>query len=442
MKNILAFIFSTVTLVLAADNYQTSFNSSLKDGKLQVADSILKEWSHATPDDPELFAARFNLLLNRAHSSKMVLSDEAAPKGDQLVLADTTGNPAGYLYNEVAWQDSLVDCAFAEIDRGIAAFPDRIDFRLGKATAASLAGRWNTVIDAIDALLDHDAENGGHWLENGNIAQANADTILPGSVFERLRDLYRSDSPAVIESALPMIDKASKRFDNDVKILNLAGGMNFYVGNTDAALAYFEKAASIAPDDALPLTNIGYIYYQQGDSAKALEIYRSIETGNYDENSRDIARQIIAEITSPVQSMPEYAYFFRYLPQIAGQVESPANFLDVEMINTHIPAYNKMRSPFADTNIKADDIPQQDGEPKIVVWTFPMPQQIPMCRYIAFVAEAKGGCKMLTLEKSLEDYWVIGTMTDSGSHSNFGDIPYPDNAAAFVKALRKKNLLK
>lgn len=410
MKKLLAFGFLTVTLALAADNYQISFNACLSDGKLQAADSILDEWSRATPTDPELFPARFNLLLNRATS-------------------DATG------------RDSFVDCAFAEIDRGIAVYPDRIDFRLCKAEAASVEGRWSAVIEAVDGMLDHDVENGGHWLGMGNTSLTNAATLLADAVFERLGDIYSSDSRTVVNSALSTADKAAKRFGNDVRILNMAANLNFGVANNDAALRYFEEAALIAPDDAIPLTNIGYIKYQQGDSVKALEIFRKIETGDYDEESRNIARQMIAQITTPVQNMPEYFYFFRYMPQIAEQVTSAASLLDIKMINSQIPASNKLRSPFADTDIKVDDIPQLDGEPKVVVWTFPMPKKIPMCRYIAFVADGKGKHKILTLEKSLENYWIVGTMKDT-EHSNFGDVPYPDDAAAFVEALRKKKLLK
>lgn len=410
MKKLLAFGFLTVTLALAADNYQISFNACLSDGKLQAADSILDEWSRATPTDPELFPARFNLLLNRATS-------------------------------DATRRDSLVDCAFAEIDRGISAYPDRIDFRLCKSEAASVEGRWSAVIEAVDGILDHDVENGGHWLGMGNTSLTNAATLLADAVFERLGDIYSSDSRTVVNSALSTADKAAKRFGNDVRILNMAGNLNFGVANNDAALRYFEEAALIAPDDAIPLTNIGYIKYQQGDSVKALEIFRKIETGDYDEESRNIARQMIAQITTPVQNMPEYFYFFRYMPQIAEQVTSAASLLDVKMINNQIPASNKLRSPFADTDIKVDDIPQLDGEPKVVVWTFPMPKKIPMCRYIAFVADGKGKHKILTLEKSLENYWIVGTMKDT-EHSNFGDVPYPDDAAAFVEALRKKKLLK
>lgn len=441
MKKLITLIFLAVTLSLTADNYLDSFNATLREGNQQLADSILQVWARATPDDPDLFAARFNLLFNRAHSEIMVLSSDSSQTDEELILTDSTGNPAGYMYSKEIWDDSLVNRAFEEIDRGIASSPNRIDFRLGKAAAATIASRWKVAVDAIDGLLEQDARNGGKWFNKGNVVQTNADTIIAEAVFERLGDIYNTESRAAVEYALPLADKAAERFSNDVRILNMAGGLNFGVGNNDAALKYFEKAARVAPDDAIPLTNIAYIHYQQGDTAKALEIYRRIEKGNYDEESRNFAKQAISEITAPVKDMEEYSYFFNYLPRIAAQAESPTDFLDVELINSRIPSYNKQRSPFTDSDIKAEEISLPEKDAKIVVWTFPMPKKMPLCRYVAFVPDGKGKCKTLTLEKSLGDVWIVGTITDTG-HTNFGEIPYPDNASAFVKALRKKNLLK
>lgn len=441
MKKLLFFIFLTVALALGAGNYQIMFDACMSDGNFEAADSLIKEWSRKAPDDPELFPARFNLLLNRAHSDMLVLSDKPAHGGEQLQLADSTGNSMAYLYSEVSWQDSLLDMAFVEIDRGISACPDRIDFRLGKAAAATMSARWETAVDALDGLLEHDAKNSGKWLGSGNAGQSGADTLLADAVFDRLSDIYRSDSRGAVEAALPLVAKAAKRFPADVRILNLAGGMNYGIGSDGTALAYFEEAARVAPDDALPLTNIGYILYQRGDSAGAIEIYRKIENGKYDDDSKNIARQMIAEITTPIQNMEEYFYFFRYLPQIAAQATSSADFLDVEMINSRIPAYNKLRSPFADSDIAAEEVLARDGGSNVVVWTFPMPSQMPMCRYMAFVPDGNGHCKVLTLEKSLEDYWIVGTMTND-VHSNFSGMPYPADAAAFVEGLRLRELVK
>lgn len=440
MKNILTFIFTAIALTLTAVDYNTSFNTSLTKGKLQTADSILTVWSAESPDDPELFPARFNMLLNRARSEMMVLSTEPAQKGEELVLADSTGRSAGYLRNETEWLDSLVDKAFDEIDRGIAAYPDRIDFYLGKAAAASITERWNITIETIDRLLDREKENGGHWLESGNKSVANADTILADAVFERIGEIYNTESRELIESALPLIDKAAQRFNHDIKIINIAGAIYYGLGNTKEAMKYFTEAMKITPDDAIPLTNIAYIHYQDGDTAKALEIYREIENGNYDEDSRKFASDMIAEITRPVEDMEKYFYFFRYLPHIAGNMEKPDDFMDIELVNSRIPSYNKIRSPFADADIKAEEITVEGKEKKVVVWTFPMPDEIPMCRFVAFVADDNGTCRVFTLEKSFENYWVVGTQ-DGDGHSNFGEIPLPDDAKAFVKALGKKKLL-
>ncbi|MGM9852369.1 MAG: tetratricopeptide repeat protein [Muribaculaceae bacterium] len=439
MKKLLTFVFLTVTLIVVAENYNTIFNANIRNHKLEAADSILKIWSNAEPNDPELYPARFNLLLNRAHDEIVVMSKEPGSKDESFTLTDSTGNKAGYIYSQSIWNDSLVSLALAEIDRGIADYPDRLDFWLGKAAAETTTERWDDAVKTLDGALDRDSVNGGKWFGSENMAQEGADSLLADAVYDRLSEIFGTESYAVIEAALPFTEKAVNYFGNDVRLINIAGGMCYGLGKEDSALSYFEEAARIAADDPIPLTNIAYLYYQQGDTTKALEVYRKIENGDYNEEYRNVAKQMISQITTPVQDMTEYYFFFQYLPEIASQVETPADFLDVEMINSTVPAYNKLRSPIADSDIKTEEFTEKDGT-KVVVWTFPMPKEIPMCRYIAFVSDGKGACKIYTLEKSFEDRWVVGSSSSKG-HSNFGDISYPDTPADFVKDLRKKKLL-
>lgn len=155
-------------------------------------------------------------------------------------------------------------------------------------------------------------------------------------------------------------------------------------------------------------------------------------------NGRAEAGTQVAEEKTPVEDIPEYFYFFRYLPLVASQTTDVADFLDVYRINSLIPDRVGLRSPFAEADIRADDMP---GEPRVVVWTFPMPERVPMCRYMVFLPDGDGHCKVLTLEKSFEDSWIVGTMTEE-SHTNFGGIKYPDDGAAFVKVLREAKLIK
>lgn len=159
------------------------------------------------------------------------------------------------------------------------------------------------------------------------------------------------------------------------------------------------------------------------------------------DNDNAISSEIlIPDTTDSTVVMDEYSYFFGYLPQIASQAPSPADFMDVKMMNSLVPMYNNLSSPFADTDITAEEIEVKGKDMKVVVWTFPMPTQMPMCLYMAFVADDKGGCRAYTLEKSIGT-WFVGAM-ENGSHANFGESKQPADAAGFVKILSKKKLLK
>ena len=447
MKKLLSLISLALTVTVAADNFNESFNAQLTEGNLKAADSILTVWNSKLPADPELFPARFNLLLSQAHDKRVMLSADSAQGEWQIALADTAGNEAGYMFGETTWNDSLVTQAFAIIDRGITAQPDRIDFRLGKAAAGTMTRRWAMTLEALDDMFDRNTENGGHWLGSGNVAVTDADTLLADAIFERMSEIFDARQPEILDYSLLLMSKSARYFSNDSRINNLAGAINFSLGDYAAALKYFERALQIKPDDAIPLTNIAYLSYQQGDTVKALELYRRIENGNYEEEFKQTAARMIADITAPVEDMEKYYYFFGYLPEIASMIQNPSDCLDVELINTRIPAFNKLRSPFADDDITVDEVAVDGMGHPVAVWTFPMPEKMPLCRFIAFVSDGKEACRIYTLEKSLplengtENYWVVGT-THEGSHSNFGDIPLPPDAKEFVKALQKKGLIK
>ena len=443
MKKLLAFISLAVALTLVAADFSTSFYEKLESHDFTAADSILAAWSSESPDDPEIYPARFNLCLNKARNETIVLSGEPAAEGEQLVLRDSTNEDAGYVYSETSWNDSLVSQAFVEIDRGIAACPDRIDFRLGKAALGSRAEHWDKTVDALDAMIERDKENGGRWFGAENKALADADTLMAAAVYDRFSEMFSKAPDPVLEYAIPLVAKTAKRFSGDIRVVNMAGSINFGLGNFEDAGAYFEEASRLDPTDGIPRLNIAYLNYQKGDTAKALEIYRELEAGEYDEETKSSAAQMIAEITAPVEDMTEYYYFFNYLPQIASLAERPADCLDIEKINTRIPARIKLRSPFADTDIKAEEVAIDDTGRSVVAWTFPMPEDVPMCLYVAFVHDDQGACRLYTLEKSFDDIWIVGAGRDRTSlHRNFGDIPLPADAKAFVQPLKDKKLVK
>ena len=139
--------------------------------------------------------------------------------------------------------------------------------------------------------------------------------------------------------------------------------------------------------------------------------------------------------------MKPYTYFFNYLPGIAEitTVETGAEVLSTpETLNSIYPSYNEFKSPFADSDITVTPI--TIGDRTIYVWKFPEPTEMPLCLYVAFVP-SDGHYKIYTLERSLNNLWVIGSMNE-GSHSNYGNIPEsPTSADEFVNLLEAIKLL-
>lgn len=143
---------------------------------------------------------------------------------------------------------------------------------------------------------------------------------------------------------------------------------------------------------------------------------------------------------APVHEMPPYAYFFQWLPGVSAQVPVSYGSLLLSSpkdLNSEMPEENKLKSPFSDEQIAVEAVETAVGT--VYVWRFPEPERVPLCLFAAFVPR-DGKYTYYTIEKSFEDCWVLGHMTDE-VHSNYGTVERPADASAFVELLDKAGLL-
>lgn len=167
-------------------------------------------------------------------------------------------------------------------------------------------------------------------------------------------------------------------------------------------------------------------------------------------NASDVAQDIGSadvelndSISSDLYLMRPYDFFFRYLPIVVAEVKS-ADIVDYTYSNPRIvtdvlPLKLGMKSPFSADQIKASKLRSEVGD--VYIWEFPTPTEVPLCKYVAFVP-TKDGFKMITLEKSFENIWVIGTQ-DSSAHSSFNYIDYmPESPEKFLKVIPLKKIVK
>lgn len=442
MKKLAVFVFTAAALGVAASDYNSLFNTCISDGRYDQADSVLRVWESQAPDDPELYPARFNYYLNTARTSVLVLNGSDGVADGDLVFRDSSGAVAGSIGDSVIWNDSLFALAMQTIDKGIEAYPRRLDFRLGKAAAARLYGAWPDVAATLGGVLNLAGQKGARWCwTGGDELGDSAREMIADAAFDYLRGLYYSGDAGALAYAEPLGERILKVFPKDVRALNFIGALRYESGDIDGALSYFGRASKAAPDDALPLCNIAYLHYEQGDTSKALKLCRKVMAGrNFDEESKRVASELERRIVAPVKALRPYDYFFHWLPSIAAEIpvgDGPRYMSAPGALNTEVPKMNGLSSPFADSEISVEAI-ECEGL-TVYVWEFPEPTMPPLCLYVAFVPQG-GNYRVYTLELSLEDMWVLGGM-DGHRHSNYGVVERPADASGFAGILREAGVL-
>lgn len=76
----------------------------------------------------------------------------------------------------------------------------------------------------------------------------------------------------------------------------------------------------------------------------------------------------------------------------------------------------------------------------VIVYTFPHPSKMPLAKYGAIVLN-KLGIKYFTLEKSMEDKWVLGGMSGK-EHINYGFVEDCHSTEQFFKLLKSRGFVK
>ncbi len=430
-------------MTAAVTGYKQQVYESISESDYNKADSLLDSWRDSAPDDQELYPAGFNRYLNEARQSLLTLEGVEGIREDAFVLSDSLGNQVGALGERVEWNDSLYSKAIEVISAGITEYPSRLDFRLGKAAALKYRSEWPSVIETLDGVVEQALDNRIVWTwENGDTLDVDsARMIVRDALFDNIREIYVSDD----EMSPVYVDMLGARiislFADEYRTLNILGGNKYAQGDKAGAIDYFTRSFEANPADGLSLSNIAYIYYNDKDTVRAVEICNKIlEDPRIDGESKEIASGLIETINTPLESLRAYDYFFRFLPFVAESVENKKQsgaLTDIHYINSVYLVNNRLKSPFSDAQIKATSM--GEGCDAVIVWQFPEPDEIPLCLFVAFVPEGET-YRLFTIEKSLGDAWVLGSSRDR-NHSNYGNIVRPGDAADFVDALRKSGHL-
>lgn len=283
------FFFAVLLMALdslRAQDFQEQFNQAIFDDSIQLQEKILDAWRLQGGDsEADYHVARFNYFFRQAFVEGMH-TNTSYPPGEEnvMVMYDSTGT-AWYMYMGFILMDStLVDSAMAEIAKGIACQPNRMDVYLGGIYTLLTAERWNAAIDRINAMIDYSRKINHQWMFDQEKAGVKE---MVSAVEDYLAKLFSSvDLNATIPSdeeeqrllAVRSIATQLHEIDpRDVISLNFIAASYSFFFDYKTAQPFLEKAFKIDKKDCIVLSNLYDVATHNEDKKMAKKALKNLK---------------------------------------------------------------------------------------------------------------------------------------------------------------------
>lgn len=286
MKHLLLTVAACIVALAASSQSLTMaqrFNMAWSSGDTAAQQDILNQWQQKSPNDAELIVTQFNYYFSQAQQSQMSMSVEL-PEGveDAMVLTDSTGATAGYMYEITTYDTVLANKALSCIDRGITLYPERLDMRMGKITALGMLNRVEPYIAEVMELIDKTAQPSNQWVypEQEPISQDQFSLVVMGYEGQLLTGI-NLDSLTTADSALVLhvrtiAESMVSHWPTDRYQLNMIAVTYNIFGQNRKALPYLERAIKHHPKDNVILANLSDMYQLLGEKRKARKCLKKI----------------------------------------------------------------------------------------------------------------------------------------------------------------------
>lgn len=434
LKFILFAVVGFMVLPVVSQTPEEEFYQLLSDKKYSAADSVLTSWTATNPKDAELIPARFNYYLNKSRDEIVVLYEDSIVPGG-YVLNDSIDNPVGSISSEINWDDNLYNKAIEEIEAGIKAYPERLDFRFGLAKALEMRELYDKEELVLSDVLSRCSEPGAlwRWTDNEIVTDKN---MIPDTILDYCSVMFNANADEQLQS---LCKKYLEVFPDDFKIMNLLGGSYTSTGHVKEALSTFEKAMNISPNDPILMLNIAYVYVQTGDIEKAKKIYQQVSDNPHSNvKQREYATEAFIELTTekPKVNITHYQLFHQWLSVACNNLtkEQAENLASPYYFNTFLLAQRSLKSPFEDKDITVETI--KDGNHTVYVWKFPEPKKNREALYMAFF-EVDNHIKAYAICKGDLVDWEISTSNET-SRQTYGSVERPKTAKQCVEILKAR----
>lgn len=259
-----------------ADGFREQFRLAFRTGDLAAAEKVLTAWEKANAKDPDLYVARFNLLLKQAERvetrpAATAANAGGAPNAEPKPVKITRYDPA------------TMTQAAEVLKKGIALAPERLDMRFGLAKSYEMVGQPAPLLQTLREALEHRAKGGKPWLwRDGAALPGPEEAFVPAAMEPFASALWKVPNNNGLEYGRPIAEMMEKYFpQNSLGYFNM-GVYYGHLNKTQEAYDKMQQADALQPNDVTTVVNLSRyaIVLKQKDAAvKYVERLRKMPSG-------------------------------------------------------------------------------------------------------------------------------------------------------------------
>ena len=219
-------------------------------------ETLLDNWAKAEQDNPVMLTAKFHYWLTKAQSSEVVSKPEKKYLGMDPVLAlkDSTGADI-YYFEVLRYDDECFREAVASVDRAIAMYPERLDFRFMKANAYISYERESPDMAMANLIsLVNDFYAGKEkWTYGGEAADR---VFFADAMQDYCYSFYTLGTPASYEAFRKLSELMLEKNPDNTGFMNNVGSYHMLVKKDfKTAIKCYDKVLKKQPNDYTAIRN-------------------------------------------------------------------------------------------------------------------------------------------------------------------------------------------
>jgi tetratricopeptide (TPR) repeat protein len=318
-------VFQSVVTADGATGDETAAAAALQRVRSKVNEmsagrsepEVMKEinsWKQREPRSPEPYVIAANYYLKQTMQPTQISiqrtggeSEKSPGAQDQMSILDPkTGKKVGVIQEVPMGPKPSVQTvrkyrlmAAEELAQAEKIAPDRLDIILGRAVILNDLHAWQPLAAEMEIALRRASRDSQKllWLENKPLPHPASDEVVD-SLQSKIVDAFDEESAEGDRRAEQLALLGLKYFPDAVELLSDAGSVRAFAGDWEGAIKSYQRAASIAPDDSIVLSNLAHAYMKIGDVQKARGAAKKVIKLNNDPRSVESATEILEYLSS------------------------------------------------------------------------------------------------------------------------------------------------